>query len=129
MELTLLSKTTRIKKQVETDHYWYDRDTKQMLQGRGGRMEFIYDPIQKKSKPHIVDHEEWVSGNDYSEIKKWVSKNKNKFGITVEHDNGTNMWISININNFSEVQEDLYRNNIASDYDPAQLRIESSKHN
>ena len=115
MELTLRSKRKKVLHKVEQDHYWYDSESKQMLHERGGRMDFIYDPAQKKSFPVIVDHEEWIDGNNYDEIKKWIKNNSDKYGFSVESDNGTNVTISIDEKQIGDIQEDLYRNGITSD--------------
>ena len=116
MELTLNSKKMKVKKKVEIDHYWYDSKKRQMLQGRGGRMEFTYDPIQKRTIPIILDHEEWVDGDNYDDIKKWVRENSVKYDFTVESDNGKNITISIGVQDLDDVLENLYRHGIVSDY-------------
>lgn len=116
MELTLLSKRKKMKCKIEQEHYWYDAKLKQMLRGRGGRMQFVYNPTQKRSVPVIVDHAEWVDGNNYSDIKKWVEHNHDKYNFAVESDNGVNVTISVDNTHLDDIQEDLYRHGIVSDY-------------
>ena len=121
MELLLNSQNVKVKRNIEQDHYWYDTASKQMLHEKGGRMEFVYDPSQKRSIPKIVDHEELVYGNNYPEIKKWVNENIDKYGISINYDNGKNISISIDNKDFNDIREDLYRSHIVSDYDPREL--------
>lgn len=125
MELTLISRSKRIKEKVERDHYWYDSVQKKMLHERGGEMRFKYDSKQKRSIPYIVDHEEWVYRNDYPDIKKWVNKNRSQFDLEIIHDI-PNRHITLQVPSiyFNEIQADLYRNNITSDWDAAELRKE-----
>lgn len=116
MELILTSKRKKVRKKVEQAHYWYDSRAKKMLTGYGGKMEFVYDPEQKRSVPVVLDHEEWVDGNDYEDIKQWVKTNSDKYGIEIESDNGRNIVISIGDDQFESIREELYRHNIVSDY-------------
>jgi len=116
MELILTSKSKRSKVKVERDHSWYDTESKKMLNFRGGRLEFDYDPKTKKAIPKVVDHEEYINGTDYPEIKKWLKTNAAKHGITILEDNGRNVTISIDNSDFDDVREDLYRHRIISDY-------------
>jgi len=116
MELTLNSRRKKIRRKVEQDFSWYDTKTKEMLRGRGGRMEFVYNPAEKRSIPVVVDHEETVDGNDYQDIKKWVEENSDKYDFTVESDNGRNITISVDARHFNDISDDLYRHGIVSDY-------------
>ena len=116
MELTLNSKQRKVRQKVEQDFSWYDSKTKKMLRGRGGRMEFVYDPSQKRSIPRIVDHEEAVNGNDYDDIKKWVKENSDKYNFSIESDDGRNVTISIDTKHFNDIRENLYQHNIVLDY-------------
>jgi len=87
-------------------------------------MEFVYDPIQKRSLPRVVDAEDWLDGNDYPEIKKWIEKNQSTFNISVLHDGGKNITISIPVTNLNDVLGSLYISALSSDYDEAELKKE-----
>lgn len=124
MELILKSRTRRVKRPVEQDHYWYDHVTKRMFHGIGGKMEFVYDPKQKRSLPKVVDHEEWIQGNDYSDIKEWLSKNKGMFGMSISYEDGRNINTNIPVTSLSDVLGVLYRAGIMSDYDEIEVKKE-----
>jgi len=116
VEIILKSRKIRKRKKIERDHQWYDAATKQMLYGRGGRMEFRYDPRRKRMIPFVVDHEEWVYEDNYPEISAWVKNNGDKYGLTVVGDDHIrNITIDIHPNQLEDIEEDLYTNNITVD--------------
>ena len=104
------------------DHQWYDIDSGRMLRGRGGRMEFIYDPKQRRSIPRIVDHEELVTENSYDDILDWVKQQN----LTVLHE-APKLYLTIEVtpSEWALLEDTLYRKNIAYDYDERELRKES----
>jgi len=122
MEVILRSTKHRVKKPVIRDHYWYDPETKQRLHGRGGKMIFVYDKMNQKSVPRIVDAEEWVYEDSYDDIEKWI----NETGVQViEKAPGHFVTIDINTGEWSDIESDLYRHKIAYDYDEKQLQQQS----
>ncbi len=124
MELTLLTRSKRVKEKVKRDHYWYDSVQKKMLQDRGGEMRFRYDPQQKRSLPYLVDHEDWVYRNDYPEVKKWVNENKDQFDLDIVHDTTHHIVLQISARHFDAIQSDLHRNGIVTDWNESELRRE-----
>lgn len=122
MEVVLKSTKRRVKKKIERDHYWYDPESRQRLHGKGGKMIFVYDTKNKKSVPRIVDAEDWVYEESYPEIEKWVNDN----GVQVtETTPGRHITINVDAANWSDIEDDLYRNKIIYDYDERQLKEES----
>lgn len=126
MEVTLLAHQQRIKKNVEQDHYWYDAVQKKMLYGRGGQMIFVYDRSQKRTVPRIIDADGSGYENSYPTILLWIDKNKNRFGISVEHE-APNYYVTIQINahQWDDISHDLYLHRIATEFDDAELERES----
>jgi len=104
------------------DHRWYDSESGKMLYGRGGRMEFVYNPQTKKSRPRIVDQEEWVTENSYDNILKWVKQQN----LKIVHE-APKLYMTINVTplEWNALEEMLYHNDIAYDYDERELRKES----
>lgn len=123
MEVILRATKRRVKKKVVRDHYWYDSYTQQRLHGRGGKMIFVYDRNNKRSVPRIVDDEEWVYEDSYDDIVKWVHDNNAQ---VVESVPKHYMIVSIDANDWSDVEQDLYHHRIVSDYNEQQLRTETS---
>ena len=119
-----MSRSKRVKEKVKKDHYWYDSVQKKMLHDRGGEMRFRYDPQQKRSVPYLVDHEEWVNKNDYPEIKEWVDNNKSEFDLDIVDIDNRHITVQVSARHFNEIQEDLYRHNITSDWSEPELRRE-----
>lgn len=111
-----------LKGKVEKDHYWYDQINKTMFHGRGGRLEYQYDPVTKRSVPSIVDHEEEMWQNDYPMIRKWVDSKQDEFGFEIEHDTGKNIILTVDVRRFEEMISDLFDHKIVSDYDAKELR-------
>ena len=117
MEVTLRSKTKRVKEKVVRDHYWYDPETKQRLHGRGGEMIFVYDPTSRRSIPRIVDREEWTNKNTYDDILEWAET----YGANiVSRAPRFHVIIEVNPLELSELEEDLYRHGIQCDYEDQQ---------
>ena len=123
MEVILRSTKRRIKKNVVRDHYWYDPETKQRLHGRGGKMIFVYDRVNKKQVPRIVDSEEWVYEDSYDDIEKWVEETGAE---VINKATGHFVAIDVNVGEWSDIESDLYRHKINYDFDEKQLRQESS---
>jgi len=109
---------------VEKDHYWYDQLNKIMYHGRGGRLEYKYDPATKRSVPSVVDHEEDMWQNDYPLIQQWVAEKQDEFGFEVESDTGKNIVLTIDVRRFEDMARDLFDHKITSDYDAQQLHKE-----
>lgn len=80
MKVLIRSHSRRIKKKIEIDLTWYDPKTKQLLKGRGGRIEFRYDPDQKRMWPWVVDEDSYYWEDSWEDIMDIV----NKSGVTVE---------------------------------------------
>ncbi len=121
MEVTLKSRNKRVKRRIEQDHYWYDQVNKVMLHGRGGRMEFVYDPQSRRSIPRLVEHEEWVMDNNYEDIQRWIKTYSEKFGVNVDHDDGRNITLFVNVNALSDLMDDLRHHNIDAEYDHKEM--------
>ncbi len=124
MELTLRSRKRQIQQHIEQDLYWYDQVNQVMLHGRGGRMEFIYVPAQKRMMPKIVNHSELVWGNDYPSIQEWVMQNKDKYGMEVEIDTGRDITVTLDAKHLDDVATDLFSHSITFDYDDVQAKKE-----
>jgi hypothetical protein len=122
MEVILRSHKRRVKKKVIRDHYWYDPDTQQRLHGRGGQMIFVYDRINKKSVPRIVDHEEWVYEDSFDDIVEWIDNNNIQIVESVPR---KHVVIDVEARLWNDLEQDLYRHKIISDYDEAQFRKET----
>ena len=125
MEIILRSTNRRVKKKMVRDFFWYDPDTQQRLHGRGGQMIFFYDKEKQKSVPRIVDSEEWIYENSYSDILKWVETHKNEVEVT---HTAPNHYVAIDVNasDLTELIEDLYRHKIAYDYDDKEFKDQSA---
>lgn len=116
MEILLRSHPNRTRQKVQRDHYWYDTNDHKMLHLVGGQLKFAYDANNKRMKPYVVDSEEWVNGNNYDAIEKWIAANKNKYDIEVINKH-TNYFISIDIpdQHVDDVAFDLYAARIEHD--------------
>jgi len=123
MEVTLRSTKRRVKKPLIRDHYWYDPDTNQRLHGRGGKMIFVYDRVNKKSIPRIIDAEEWVYEDSYDDIQQWIDITGAQ---VVDKAPGHFITIDVSANEWLDVESDLYQHKIIYDYDEKQLRQQSS---
>jgi len=124
MEVTLLSRSRMLKGKVETDHYWYDQLNKIMFHGRGGRLEYTYDPVTKRSVPSVVDHEAEMWQSDYPIIQEWVANKQTEFGFEVESDTGKNIVLSVDALRFEAMARDLFEHKILADYDAKELHRE-----
>lgn len=124
MELTLKSHNKRVKENIIKDHYWYDSNTKQILHEKGGKMVFVYDRQTKRSMPKIVNDEQWVYKNTYSDIIKWINNNKNYVLHTVQKVPELYVIIDIDAKSLSSIEESLYRHHIQYDYDEIELKYE-----
>ena len=125
MEMTLLSRNRMLKGKIEKDHYWYDQLHKIMYHGRGGKMEYTYDPLTKRSIPSVVDHEEEMWQSDYPLIQEWVANKQSEFGFDVEIDTGKNIVLKVDALRFVEMTRDLFEHKIISDYDAKELHRET----
>jgi hypothetical protein len=114
MELILRSNKRRVKKKVERDHYWYDSETKQRLHGKGGRMIFVYDRVNKKSVPRIVDSEEYVYEDSYDDILKWIKDNNLDIK---EKAPKRHVIVEVEPYHINDLTEDLYKHRIQFEYD------------
>jgi hypothetical protein len=123
MEITLLARNRRFKKKVERDHYWYDPIDKMMYHGVGGNMEFNYNPKFGRSFPKLVDHEEWVLDNDFSELKKWAESQEVEI---VSMADGYNIVIDVKTN-VDSVLDSLTRKDIMFEYDIREHKNATSK--
>ncbi len=122
MEVVLKSRSKRMLKKVEQDHYWYDSHTKQMLHGHGGKMVFKYDPQQRRNVPCVEDQKEWVYGNDYDRIDDWVKENQGQFGINIVQKNSRyDITIDVSPSVITALTEELYRQSIIYDYDEKEV--------
>lgn len=122
MEVVLKSRKQRVKKPIVRDHYWYDPKTKQRLHGRGGEMIFVYDSRNKKMVPRIIDAEEWVWEDSYKDILEWIDQND----VTViDKVRGYHITIDVDTNQWTDLEENLYRHKIVYDYDALQLKKEA----
>lgn len=124
MEVILKVTPKQVKKKVVRDHYWYDPDTKQRLHGRGGRMIFVYDPINKKQVPRIVDAEEWVREPNYKDILKWVEEHPNYVRSVTNQAVNHYVAIDVDANIFSTIEDELRLHRIQYDYDGDEFRNE-----
>ena len=117
MEVTLLSNKAKTKKKVEQDFYWYDPDSQQTYHGRGGRMEFVYNPDLKKSYPKIIDDEKTVYSNNYDKIIAWVRHNQEEYDFEItEEVPGYRVVLEVDKHNLDNVTQDLYSNGILFDF-------------
>ena len=123
MEVLIKSTKRRVKKKVVRDHYWYDSETQQRLHGKGGRMIFVYDRVRKKTVPRIIDSEEWVYEDSYSDIERWTQST----GVeVVDKAPGHYILINISVAEWPDIETDLYRHRFMYDYEEDQMRQESS---
>lgn len=114
MQVILRPSTKQKMVKVEKDHYWYDQETKKMLHGRGGELQFRYDPKLRKSVPHLVDVDAPIRSNNFADIENWVQNTQ--FDVSVL-DVAPNHYILIDVasSSLTEVEADLYRNGIVYD--------------
>jgi hypothetical protein len=125
MELTIYSTGKYVEEKVVRDHYWYDHVNRKMLHGKGGRMEFRYDPIEKRAVPVLVDHFEKVRSTNISDIGKWLQTNAADFGVEVTERNGDrSITVSVSPTRLGDVIDDLHRVGISCDYDGDELHKE-----
>lgn len=123
MQVILRSKSRRVLRSVERDYQWYDARNKVMLHGRGGRMEFQYDPKQKRAIPMLVPHEDWVWEDDYDDVMNWFQNNRQRFNLSiVDKAKGHYILIELGPDDFEDVSRELYNNKIQFDYDEQDLR-------
>lgn len=124
MEVILKSNPKRVKKKIVRDHYWYDPETKQRLHGRGGRMIFVYDHVNKKQVPRIVDSEEWVYEPNYEDILDWVEQNPSYVRSVTNKAVNHYVAIDVDANAFSTIEDELRMHDIQYDYDTEEYRQE-----
>lgn len=124
MEVILKSTPKRVRKKIVRDHYWYDPKTKQRLHGRGGRMIFVYDHINQKQVPRIVDAEEWVHEPNYEGILEWVQNNPMYVRSVTNEVPNHYVTIDVNANMFSTIEDELRLHGIQYDYDTEEFRQE-----
>lgn len=124
MEVILKSTTKRVKKKIIRDHQWYDPETKQQLHGRGGRMIFVYDRVNKKQVPRIVDSEEWVQEPNYEDILSWVKDNPTFVRSVTSKAFNYYVAIDVDANLFSNIEDELRIYGIQYDYDTDEYRQE-----
>lgn len=117
MELVIKSKNKKAKQKKIIDHYWYDVHTQQMLHGRGGKMVFKYVPEYGRSIPYVVDDEETVYKNDFSEIEEWVKKNKKRYDLEVNKVvSERRIVIEIDKDDLDKILRDLRKHNFSVSY-------------
>ena len=124
MEVILKSTPKRVKRKIVRDHYWYDPETQQRFHGRGGRMIFVYDSINKKQVPQIIDSEEWVQEPNYEEILDWIQKNPTYVRSVTDKALNHHVAIDIDADAFSEIEDELRMHGILYDYDTEEYRKE-----
>jgi len=124
MEVILKSTLKRIKKKIIRDLYWYDHVTQKQLHGRGGRMIFVYDRVNKKQVPRIVDSEEWVHEPNYEDILDWVKKNPMHVQSVTSKAVNNHVTIDVDANSFSTIEDELRLYGIQYDYDTEDFRRE-----
>ena len=124
MEIILRVTKQRVKKPVNKDWFWYDHHTKQRLYGKGGRMVFVYDKQNKQMVPRVVDAEEWVYEPNYDNILKWIKDNDIQI---LDQVNGHHVTIEVQAIQWSDLEEDLYRQKIQYDFDNTQYQKESGE--
>lgn len=125
MEVTLLAKAKYIDEKVETDHYWYDQVNKRMLHGRGGRMEFKYDAVEKRAYPVLVDDYQRVYSNDFDGISDWVKRNASSFNAVVINKNrGHSITLELSATRMGDMLDSLNANRITCDYDESEWKQE-----
>ncbi len=128
MELILLSSSKGSRQKVERDHYWYDQIEKKMLYARGGRMEFQYDSVNKRTYPVVVDEYVQISGNNFQDIVDWVKKKASDYQLDVVGRSGDkNLRVEVPALFFNEVIADLRRSGIAVEYEPKEYTDEIDK--
>lgn len=114
MEVSLRVNKRRVKKPIVLDHYWYDPETRQQLHGRGGRMIFVYDHQRKKRVPRIIDETEWTFEDSYEDIKNWI---QNSNVNIIDDVPGHYVNIDVDIEEWPDIEAELYRNKFHYDYD------------
>lgn len=124
MEVILKSTLKRVKKEVVRDHHWYDPETQQQLHGRGGRMIFVYDHVNKKQVPRIVDAEEWVHEPNYEDILDWVKNNPDHIRSVTNKAINHYVAIDVDANELSIIEDELKIHGIQYDYDTEEFRHE-----
>jgi len=126
MEVILKSTLKRVKRKIVKDHYWYDAKDKKRLHFRGGRMIFIYDHVNKKQVPKMIDAEEWVHKPNYEEILDWVKKNPTHVNSVTSKAINHYVAIDVDANSFSTIEDELRMHGIQYDYDTDEYRKEVS---
>ena len=117
VEVRLFSRPTTSRQKVRRNFTWYDHVEKRMLHGRGGRMDFYYDPQQKRMLPKVVDHEVNTPDTNFADIVKWIKNKQEEYGITIGHvHHGKSIIINVSENMLDEMTADLYRHKIQADY-------------
>jgi len=124
MELILKSTLKRVKEKIVRDYYWYDFHKKQRFHGRGGKMIFVYDHINKKQIPRIIDVEHWVSKSNYEDILNWIQHNSDIINSIISKALNHYVAIDINANTFLMIEDVLRERGIQYDYDTSQLQQE-----
>jgi len=125
MEVILRATKKRVKRPVVKDHYWYDPETKQRLHGRGGRMVFIYDRVNQKQVPRILDDEHWVLESNFDDLIEFAKSNsfvQDINGIA----QGSHVLIETPASSFSLLEDELRLNRILYDYDANEFHQEKS---
>ena len=72
-------------------------------------MIFVYDPSQKRMVPRIIDSEEYTYKSNYDDIIEWVSRHNLPI---VEQSQGYHVIVDVNPSEWSDLEDDLYRNKI-----------------
>ena len=87
-------------------------------------MIFVYDHVNQKQIPRIVDADEWISKPNYEDILDWVKKNPT-YVISVTN-KALNHYVAIDVdaNAFSTIEDELRTHGIAYDYDTEEFRLE-----
>jgi len=68
IDITIRSHPRRTKVKLDQSLMWYDQKTKQMIQGRGGRIDFGPD-----GTPKIVDEYTYRQESDWPKIRRFLS--------------------------------------------------------
>lgn len=104
MLLTLKSRNIKKQQPLEHNLYWYDSVQKKMLNFKGTRLVFDYDPKSKKTVPRAVTDNSVKHTNNWNEIKKFINDNHLE---VIESNGQADITVEVNILDWNEIEREL----------------------
>lgn len=106
------SKNTKRLESVNTQHLWYDLETKEMLTFNGGKLDFSYDFANKKLTVSAVPETRVIYQNvtNRENADNWLKESE--FEITKLNSSSKFVFIECNDEQLDEVEESLSNSNI-----------------